>query len=904
MAADTVQDILLRIGITGDKSVDELRKKNTELLKSVLDNQKEIDNLSKSTKELSKAEGDNSEAIAQNILKQKELQAANKVNQNQINQNISLIGSEMGSLVEKRSQLSNMTLEYTRMSEAEKADIEIGGRLQKSIKSLSDELKAEEKQIGQTQRSVGDYTDSIIDASNKTEFTVKGVGELRKELIALRNTSLAGKTQEEIQAINIAIGNITDQLGDLKSMQKALGEDLGTNIAGSLQVVSASVEGVAASLALFGVGEENIAMVQKNITALIAVTQALGVIEEAMAKRTIQNTALRLKMAINNGIDTVSKWANTTATVAATNAEAARAVVMGQASIATKAAATVQWLWNTAIMANPIGAIIIGVLALTAGILALTGAFNSQNDSLIEAKINTKELADITKDYTEQVTGLQLDLLLKQKKINQQQFDDAKISMKKIKEEKALNIAAMKLEEEAYANWKKDLDDRTNWLGHLSEEDKKQAAMQYAADQRKIAEDLAKGMSAIDAKFSAEATNKTVENNEKKAADEKKSAEERLKKKIELEQKTLDILTSLIKDNREREEQQLFIAYDREYKAAKGSKELQHALNLKYAQESEAIQKKYSDEAIKQAQDAAEKKFEIDTKSAEKAKELKAKLIADQQLEFQNKIAQMQLDGQSTLQVELENETARGAALQAKDFETQALFIAAKLDSANKIKDINEKIIENEMAAANAKIAIAQSFHSGLNSLMEIFGANEEENAGFAKALAGFQIGIDTAVGISGAIKAGAGLVFPANLGAILMGVTSVLAGIASAKKALSSAGALPKAPKPQSFSTGGSVFGPGSGTSDSIPAYLSNGESVNNSLSSAMFAPLYSALNRAGGGAPIQSVNKSAEVYGEQFLANAFAQALKEMPSPVVAVEEITRVNNRVKVIESMSRQ
>ena len=48
-----------------------------------------------------------------------------------------------------------------------------------------------------------------------------------------------------------------------------------------------------------------------------------------------------------------------------------------------------------------------------------------------------------------------------------------------------------------------------------------------------------------------------------------------------------------------------------------------------------------------------------------------------------------------------------------------------------------------------------------------------------------FQILIDTAQGIAGAIKAGAGLAFPANLGAIASGVASVLAGIASAKAVL-----------------------------------------------------------------------------------------------------------------------
>ena len=48
-----------------------------------------------------------------------------------------------------------------------------------------------------------------------------------------------------------------------------------------------------------------------------------------------------------------------------------------------------------------------------------------------------------------------------------------------------------------------------------------------------------------------------------------------------------------------------------------------------------------------------------------------------------------------------------------------------------------------------------------------------------------FQILIDTAQGVAAAIKAGAGLIFPANLAAIGSGVAAVLSGIASAKAVL-----------------------------------------------------------------------------------------------------------------------
>jgi predicted nucleic acid-binding Zn-ribbon protein len=52
-----------------------------------------------------------------------------------------------------------------------------------------------------------------------------------------------------------------------------------------------------------------------------------------------------------------------------------------------------------------------------------------------------------------------------------------------------------------------------------------------------------------------------------------------------------------------------------------------------------------------------------------------------------------------------------------------------------------------------------------------------------------------------------------------------------------------------QKFNKGGKVKGPGSGMSDSIPAMLSNGESVINANSTKMFEPLLSKINEIGGG-------------------------------------------------------
>jgi X-X-X-Leu-X-X-Gly heptad repeat protein len=52
----------------------------------------------------------------------------------------------------------------------------------------------------------------------------------------------------------------------------------------------------------------------------------------------------------------------------------------------------------------------------------------------------------------------------------------------------------------------------------------------------------------------------------------------------------------------------------------------------------------------------------------------------------------------------------------------------------------------------------------------------------------------------------------------------------------------------------GAYLTGPGTGTSDSINAKLSNGESIINARSTTMFAPILSAINIAGGGRAFNS--------------------------------------------------
>ena len=128
-------------------------------------------------------------------------------------------------------------------------------------------------------------------------------------------------------------------------------------------------------------------------------------------------------------------------------------------------------------------------------------------------------------------------------------------------------------------------------------------------------------------------------------------------------------------------------------------------------------------------------------------------------------------------------------------------------------------------------------------------------------------------------------------------GVASAAAKLALIKAAFAAAKAAVKG-----FSTGGYVQGSGTGTSDSIPARLSNGESVMTAKATSMFSPILSAFNQLGGGVPIVANNGGSNI-GMDMLAAAVARGYQMAPQPVVSVEEINRTQRRVQTIENIGR-
>ena len=272
------------------------------------------------------------------------------------------------------------------------------------------------------------------------------------------------------------------------------------------------------------------------------------------------------------------------------------------------------------------------------------------------------------------------------------------------------------------------------------------------------------------------------------------------------------------------------------------------------------------------------------------AEERNAQILAASRLEYENQIAEMALRHETTLQTELQMKQAELDALHQLEGESDAEFRARQLAAMKEVADKKKEIADYEISIEQTKYEAISQITGGLRSVLEAFGEENKAAAKAAKVLAIAEIAINTGKAIAAGVAQSQSVPFPANLAAIAATVTTVLANIASAISTVKSA----------KFATGGYVSGPGTGTSDSIAARLSNGESVINARSTAMFGPLLSSLNQAGGGVAFNPA-AGGQREGYEFLAAAVAAGMKSVQLHV-GVDEVTKVQDRVARINEVS--
>lgn len=215
-----------------------------------------------------------------------------------------------------------------------------------------------------------------------TDKVGKTMGEMQRELKALRNTPLDFGDPEKVRQVEQAMADLTAEIDDYKVKIKGLDTgEIFKNASSAVEAGSALIQVTSQISKIAGVESETFGRLIDSTTELIAVTQALGVITEFLDQKRLSLLKANIAAVYSENNLKVAKLLGINVTAAQTAAEEAAIVIKGKSSIASKAAAVAQWLWNSAILANPLVAIIAVIVAAVAAVYLLTRSFDSSTAS-------------------------------------------------------------------------------------------------------------------------------------------------------------------------------------------------------------------------------------------------------------------------------------------------------------------------------------------------------------------------------------------------------------------------------------------------------------------------------------------------------------------------------------------
>lgn len=240
-------------------------------------------------------------------------------------------------------------------------------RLAEEINAINDQLKAYDQANGVYVRNVGNYKSAL----EGFEGAVVSFGDQMKE----------------------AMTNIEPTKQKFESVQK-----IATGVASGF----AALQGVTA---LLGIENENLEKTLVKVQSAMAIAQGIGGLKdlfEGVAKFGVAfgNTAKAAQTftAATTAAATASSTA-AAATTASATASTADAAAKGAETVATEGATAAQWSLNAALNANPIGLIVLAIVALV-------GMFVLLKDEIVEMLGGTEKLNAIWDKFSVVLSGV------------------------------------------------------------------------------------------------------------------------------------------------------------------------------------------------------------------------------------------------------------------------------------------------------------------------------------------------------------------------------------------------------------------------------------------------------------------------------------------------------------------
>lgn len=859
--AEETQERILDIKVRYDDAIKKISQ-YMSAIESVKQNEKD---LKKQRDNGIISQEDYNKAIAAGKIKSQEYSEAIRVINREVQNNLKVEKQQEGSLVSLRARLSNLTRQYDELSASERNAAK-GKELLNHINEVTDELKGAEEESQRFYRNVGNYDEAF---SNAVVSGNSFIGNLKK--------------------MSEGTGGV---VGGLKSMTSA-----------AMKFIMTPIGAVVTALALIFKGLSlGISSSEENTAKFNQILAPFKVIMDALL----------------NVLQTVVGW----------------------------------WLDWVGVILDAYSAI----GKFFAGLVGMTEQYDKMNDKIQEGIKLEKEKLQLSKD-TRKANEDNKTVELEVSELRNKAAQKDKYSHKEriafldeaIKKETSVAEARKQLAERNLAI----MEAEAARAGNTEETEKKLSEARIAVTQatidlnNKTRELTAQRVEAVNAMKAETKAEQDKAKEKAKAASE--AAKEAKRKELEEVRKGEDEMLKLVKSYRARQSQEINYEYNRQIEDLRNKLNTEKNLTVKARKaintQITALEKqkenelsKLSNEILKRdieerqrlislqletVKHGGEQEYQLkmqqlisqrdaELSEIELTEQMKvairekydkqmddlvtkrnADVLAKQReairVRYETEIAQAYGNEEEILRIRMEQKKAELDSIQQMEGESLEAFNLRKIELGNEYLDAKQALTDKEVAMEQIKYQAMEDITNGLINLTEALGESEEGLTKLSKVLALAEIAINTGKAISSGVASAAKDPFPANLAAIATIVTTVLSNMATAIKSVKSA----------KFATGGIVTGPGTETSDSIPALLSDGESVLTAKATQMFAPLLSSFNMMGGGVPINVTASGNQAIGEDMLARAVAKGMMMAPPPVVSVEEFTSVSNKVKLLE-----
>jgi len=486
--------------------------------------------------------------------------------------------------------------------------------------------------------------------------------EAQAEVAAL-SEKFGATSREAVQAAKKA-AELKDAIGDAKALTDAYNPDAKFNaLTQSLSGVLNGFQAFEGALGLVGVEGE-------------AVQETLLKVQSAMA----------LAEGVNGVMESVESFKTLTTQI-------------GNLSIVQKASTALQWLWNAAMSANPIGAIIVAITALIVAGYKLISFFQESADAEEKMSKSIDKNSAALKKQQQQIERSSE----KQESYNKFVYDYAKASGKSAEE---LRKLALKHQEEELALARKNSELAKST--YLREKDILATMVAAGAD-----EELIKKQREV----AVQARENATKAREEAAKEAKELQELRRQQMVDRQQE----LTDAKRDAEEKRKQEAEDAADRRKRAKENA-------------ESEAERKKQEDEKnlteeqrkLKEAQDLRDKANEERIKKQDEYDKLQRELIKDEQ---EKEIANLVVAYEEKFAAASENAELEKELEEALKSDIAAIQDKYRKEKEAKDKEAADKELERKEMLQQATFDMAKDGLKLLSGLTELFASEDEARA-------------------------------------------------------------------------------------------------------------------------------------------------------------------------------